>query len=97
MPAKADRILDRLFERNPNLDPKNLIAAFKEQAAENPELTGELAEYFTERLLPILEKRNAGKSLSEGERAFLKMNRHERLTEAERAAAAAHDHSLHKQ
>jgi hypothetical protein len=64
MSDKIDRLIKRLHERNPDVDPEEQGRAFAEFVSDSPELQREvLMEYF-KLVVPIAEKVAAGVQLT---------------------------------
>ena len=70
---KIERLVQRLFERNPNADREALADAFVEHVRGDPALREEALTRYFEDALPLIEKLRAGKKLTAEERRRWKM------------------------
>ena len=87
MAKNPTRIFDRLVERNPSVDRDGLVEAFADYAKSDSELSREILREVFHGVWPVIEKKVAGKSLTKGERAILKMLSGRLISDAELALA----------
>jgi hypothetical protein len=94
MAKDPKRVLERLFERNPDVESEELRQAFVEAVRDDKELNIAIASDVFNGLYPIVEKQEAGKPLTAGETAYLKIFSGKSVTDAERALAEEYHRGL---